>query len=273
MYTFITAEPDYFAAASSSSAKGSKVNNAADFENIPLWVFHGDNDGTINISGNQALFLRVQAIGGNMKFTTWFGGGHGTSEQGVISGSAYEHMAWNKDTFAFEYEYTNSGVLKEWLNKVEYCSDLCDPEPNFMKWLFSKTRAPAASYASWELKHWLQKGPDGDDDGDGLPNRVEFAFGGDPVDSTDAGEVPSVTPASGETGGFECSFMQRTSAESGIVYRLEMTSELGSGLWSPAGETEIASVPINDEFNRVTHRIGGVGETPLFMRVQLQDSE
>ncbi|NDV61011.1 hypothetical protein G0Q06_00955 [Puniceicoccales bacterium CK1056] len=132
VYTFIQSEPEYFAAVFSSSANGNKVDNPEAFKDLPVWTFHGDKDGTINIAGNQALFAKMQQIGGNMKFTTWINEAHGSSELMVAAGSGYEFFDWDKDNYVWV------PATREWMTQLS--SDLCDPETFSMKWLFSKSR-------------------------------------------------------------------------------------------------------------------------------------
>ena len=56
----------------------------------------------------------MQKLGGNMKLTTWIGDMHGVSGK-FIPGA-------------------KNGVTK-------LSSDRCDPEPDFMTWLFKQTRS------------------------------------------------------------------------------------------------------------------------------------
>jgi predicted peptidase len=106
-YTFIQSDPDYFAAAAPSAGRGGEVD-ASVIKDIPVWIFYGDRD---RIEGARTLFAKMQEIGGNMKFTTWVGDGHGVAPQ----------MITGKD----------NGV-------TQLSSDRCDPEPVFLKWLFAQ---------------------------------------------------------------------------------------------------------------------------------------
>jgi len=53
----------------------------------------------------------MEKIGGNMKFTTWVGDGHPVAPQ-MITGA-------------------DNGI-------IQFSSGRCDPEPDFLKWLFSQ---------------------------------------------------------------------------------------------------------------------------------------
>jgi predicted peptidase len=116
-YIMIQIVPDYFAAAAPSA--GSGLRTTEDFidpsliKDIPLWAFHGDEDGICPIERDQAVFAEMQELNGNMKFTTWKGDGHAVSAK-MITGSDND--------------------------STELSSDRCDPEPAFLKWLFAQKR-------------------------------------------------------------------------------------------------------------------------------------
>jgi len=113
-YTFIQTDPNYFAAAAPSAGRGGDVD-ASVIKDLPIWAFHGDEDNTVPIDGNQKLFAEMQIIGGNMKFTTWVGDGHGVSTKFITGG--------------------DNGT-------TQLSSDRCDPEPVLLKWLFAQKRTP-----------------------------------------------------------------------------------------------------------------------------------
>ena len=77
-----------------------------------MWAFHGDKDNVCPIGPQLTLFAEMKALGGNMKLTTWKGDGHGVSGK-FIPG------AGNGTT--------------------QVSNDRCDPEPDFMKWLFNQS--------------------------------------------------------------------------------------------------------------------------------------
>jgi predicted peptidase len=111
-YTFIQADPGYFAAAAPSAGRGGEVD-ASVIKDLPMWAFHGDKDETVPIEGNQELFAEMQKIGGNMKFTIWVGDGHGVTTKFITGSDNGNHQA---------------------------SSERCDPEQDFLKWLFSQNR-------------------------------------------------------------------------------------------------------------------------------------
>lgn len=111
-YTFIQSDPNYFAAASPSSGFGDEVD-ASKIKDLPIWVFHGDQDKRVPIEGDQKLFSEMQKISGNMKFTTWVG------EKHVI---AVKNITGNT------------------IGNTQLSSKRCNPEPIFLKWLFAQKR-------------------------------------------------------------------------------------------------------------------------------------
>lgn len=117
-YIFIQIDPDYFAAAAPSAGSGltrtKKFVYPKVIRDIPIWAFHGDKDKVCPISKDQKIFSEMKKIGGNMKFTTFAGDGHGIPQK-MITGA-------------------DNGT-------VQLSSDRCDPEPDFLKWLFKQTRS------------------------------------------------------------------------------------------------------------------------------------
>ncbi|MBT8045939.1 MAG: prolyl oligopeptidase family serine peptidase [Pontiella sp.] len=126
-YKFIQADPDYFAAAVSSAGRGIKASNIKD--GLNLWIFHGENDGTISIDHSHTLFAEMQAAGKPMKFTMIHKFAHGSS-----------HAILEKEVGASGHE---SGYDAEWKRLVSFetksSTGDTDPEPNVLKWMFSKS--------------------------------------------------------------------------------------------------------------------------------------
>jgi predicted peptidase len=113
-YLFIEADPTYFAAAvplAGSGSVGRREIDASKIKDVPIWAFHGDQDTKCPIEKDQKLFAKMQKIGGNMKFTIWVGDGHPVAPQ-MITGA-------------------DNGI-------IQFSSDRCDPEPDFLKWLFAQ---------------------------------------------------------------------------------------------------------------------------------------
>lgn len=114
-YRIIQSDPEYFAAAAPSAGGGLAQNeefiDASIIKDIPIWAFHGDQDGVCPIERDQKVFAEMQKNGGNMKFTTWVGDGHGVAPK-MITGS-------------------DNGI-------TQMSSDRCDPEPVFLKWLLAQ---------------------------------------------------------------------------------------------------------------------------------------
>jgi predicted peptidase len=116
-YILIQVDPGYFAAAAPSAGSGrhrtGSFIKASVIKEIPIWAFHGDNDKVCPIERDRKLFAELKKLGGNMKLTTWAGGGHGVSDKMIAGGDD---------------------------GSTELSSDRCDPEPVFLKWLFAQKR-------------------------------------------------------------------------------------------------------------------------------------
>ena len=118
-YVLTQLDPGYFAAAAPSAGSGlPKTEDFVDvsvIKDIPFWIFHGDQDPKCPIEKDQKIFAAMKTVGGNMKFTTWKGDKHG--------GPVALKMLTGSDN-----------------GTTEPSSDRCDPEPVFLKWLFSQKR-------------------------------------------------------------------------------------------------------------------------------------
>ncbi|MHC4431456.1 MAG: carboxylesterase family protein [Planctomycetota bacterium] len=116
-YILIQIDPGYFAAAAPSAGSGLRRTEefiyASLIKDVPIWTFHGDRDKVCPIERDQKLFAEMEKLGGNMKLTTWAGDGHGVAEKMITGG--------------------DNGT-------TQLSSDRCDPEPEFLKWLFSHCR-------------------------------------------------------------------------------------------------------------------------------------
>lgn len=108
----------YFAAIAPSAGTGRPQSeafiNPSLMTDIPIWAFHGDQDKVCPYERNPELLNTLKELGGNMKLTTFAGDGHGIAGK-IIPGA------------------DNGSTLLS--------GDRCDPEPDFLKWLFSRKRS------------------------------------------------------------------------------------------------------------------------------------
>ena len=120
---FIENEPQYFAAAIACAAYGVRVDNRQGLINFNLWSMHGDSDGTVPYEKDYPFFLDMKALNARMKFTTYFGFGHGQVDEYIfgINGIDPTVTPLTADQF-----------------KTEFAGPDSDPEPNTLEWLFSK---------------------------------------------------------------------------------------------------------------------------------------
>lgn len=74
-FNYISAFPDFFAAAVPMSGWGTPAT-ADTIAEVPVWTFHGDADGTINVSGSRDMYYALDANGGDPLHTDIQRGGH-----------------------------------------------------------------------------------------------------------------------------------------------------------------------------------------------------
>ena len=118
-YIFLQFETDYFAAAGPSAGTGLRSTkpfiSAQTISHYPIWAFHGDQDGTCPFSNAETLFKELSQMESNMKFTIWKGDKHGVANKFIPGGQ----------------------------NGITHLSgEVCDPEPDFLTWLFKQSRGP-----------------------------------------------------------------------------------------------------------------------------------
>lgn len=115
---FVQIDPDYFAAIAPSAGTGLHETKpfikASKFKDVPTWAFHGDLDHVCPYDRNLKLLQEMKQLGGNMKLTTFVGDKHNIAGK-IIPGA------------------DNGTTLLS--------SDRCDPEPDFLKWLFKQKRS------------------------------------------------------------------------------------------------------------------------------------
>jgi len=116
-YIITQIDPNYFAAAAPSAGSGLKDTeefiDVSKIKDIPFWAFHGDNDNVCPIDKDLKVFAEMKKIGGNMKFTTWKGEGHGIPVKNFTDNTQ---------------------------GNTQLSGDRCDPEPVLLKWLFAQKK-------------------------------------------------------------------------------------------------------------------------------------
>ena len=128
------------------------------------------------------------------------------------------------------------------------------------------------SYPAWAAEYGLVGGELGDDDGDGLENLLEFAFGLDPlrasaVDSPGGGLPELGMGDDGAVRVLSIVYLRRTGA--GLNYAAQVSEDLGDlAGWEPAAGSEII-VPLGAGWERATIEIPIEGEHRLFARVKV----
>ena len=125
----------------------------------------------------------------------------------------------------------------------------------------------------WALGYGLDgadTGMDADPDEDLANNLYEFAFGGDPTNTTLSGyPLEGWMTSGGGSNWVELVYLRRTDPESGLTYGIEQSTNLVSGGWTPSTYQEVGAGDLNDAYEIVTNQVS-VGELPpaRFLRVR-----
>ncbi|MEI7532724.1 MAG: hypothetical protein WCK57_00010 [Verrucomicrobiae bacterium] len=132
--------------------------------------------------------------------------------------------------------------------------------------------APSNSaYSIWANQYQLVQGPNGNDDGDSLSNLGEFALGGNPTNSSDLGyPITYGLKIAGGTNWFEYAYPKRSDPNSGLLYYLELATNLASPVWTNSGYTVTGSGPLTNGFLSVTNRLETNVKAQQFIRLMIQ---
>ncbi|MEI6607317.1 MAG: hypothetical protein WCP35_18550, partial [Verrucomicrobiota bacterium] len=127
---------------------------------------------------------------------------------------------------------------------------------------------PTSGYATWASGYNLSGGPTGDDDGDGMSNFAEYAFGLNPKSA--ASVNPISQPLDKSSGLFKYT-RHATPATSGLTYSYEWSATL-NGDWqafTPAvAPTSNSATPVEEITVEVPAAL--LANPKLFLRVKAQ---
>jgi predicted peptidase len=113
----ICQQPDRFAAAIPSAGGCEPWNDISRIIDVPVWTFHGTNDGTVPFELTQDSYRRLDELNANTKFTQLDGVGHGQQQ-----------------TFIYTGDDPERGYL------THYSSDRCDRTSDVWEWLYAQKR-------------------------------------------------------------------------------------------------------------------------------------
>lgn len=117
--------------------------------------------------------------------------------------------------------------------------------------IWSPDSSNKTGFEKFEEDYGLTGGPLGDDDGDGVSNLDEYAFGGHPRSGNNSGQRPVGRMTDH---GFEYIYVRSTDANKGIRYRLEQSDSLIETNWTSTGFTVTVGGE-NNGFETVTNEI------------------
>lgn len=134
--------------------------------------------------------------------------------------------------------------------------------------------ADYTAFGQWAVSYGLS-GNDAaegaDPDADHYSNLQEFAFGGNPTNSADAGTVPSYGKAvQGGTNYFKYVYAYRTAANPGVAYTLETTPDLVNIPWTNANYVILGTGVVDADFSTVTNGILLDPNSKYFIQLLLQ---
>ena len=112
--------PKFFAGAITSASMLLPWMDPRKFKEVPVWLFHGKGDETVDYQCGVDAFERAQNVGANLKFTTLGNEPHGGKTRTIAFSNAGDNPA--------------KGYL------TQFASDKCDRDPKVWDWLFKQKR-------------------------------------------------------------------------------------------------------------------------------------
>ena len=129
------------------------------------------------------------------------------------------------------------------------------------------TNAPILSnYDVWSNTYALVEGPDGDDDTDGLINLHEYGLGGDPTNNLDQGTSPAFVV---DAGTLTYIHPQLSDPDSGLLYYLELNTDLVLGDWTNTGYSVTGTNVTGFALDSVTNTTDAV-DNQQFLRLIIE---
>jgi hypothetical protein len=96
-----------------------------------------------------------------------------------------------------------------------------------------------------------------------VSNFSEYALNGHPLQPGSSGTAELRT----QQGTVEFVYDRRITNGNGLTYRIETCTDLIEADWTEEDVTEIATDPLNDDFERVTCQINPAGASEKFIRL------
>jgi len=131
----------------------------------------------------------------------------------------------------------------------------------------SDESAQIKSYTDYWMESWdVDLGAlTNDYDSDGLANLAEYALGGNPTNGMDVGAVPALVRSDGTLQYVHA----RRNDDSDLVYTVETSTNLVSGVWTNTGYTVDGSSSGGATLDYVTNSVPAM-ENEMFMRLEIE---
>jgi hypothetical protein len=201
---------------------------------------------------------------GDETVTLWINPTNFTSEATLSSSAVGSSSLTTNGTMTFSSSssiYPRQNGATTVFDEIRLATSLAGVTPT------TGSQPPPAPYDTWAQSYGLVQAEDGDDDGDGTSNFLEYALRGNPTNSSSGAQVEF--KAAG-TNGFEYIYVRRTTANSGLTYRLETSTNLVYGVWTNSGYTTLPTAVLDADFEILTNRISTADGTGKFIRLRIQ---
>jgi regulation of enolase protein 1 (concanavalin A-like superfamily) len=114
--------------------------------------------------------------------------------------------------------------------------------------------------------------PDMHSDDDGVSNLREFAFGGNPTNTSDTGFLPKIAHVdNGGTNWVSLIHAERTDSGVSLIYTIEYTTDLSANKWTTSSDAVyVGSGVLNGEYRTVKNEISMLDDPVKFLRIRAE---
>jgi hypothetical protein len=206
----------------------------------------------------------VLSSSGNETVTIWVNPTNFTSEAAMTNSATGSSSLTTNGTLIIA---TNSPIYPRMqgpatvFDEIRLSTELTGVTPT------AGSQSPPDPYDTWAQSYNLVQDKNGDDDNDGTSNFLEYALRGNPTNAVSAAQIEF--KAAG-TNGFEYIYARRITANSGLSYWLEISTNLISGVWTNSGYTTLPATALDADFELLTNRISTAGGTGKFIRLRIE---
>ena len=186
---------------------------------------------------------------------------HGTQHRYIIQ----VNDQWIYGGDRYPYQEAESYSSEKGLKII--CPVIWEGDHPVVKWQQTWTiDATVSPFDAWANLHFILSGPNGNEDGDSANNLMEYAIGGNPLDPTDQGTLPTLENFEDK---LRYRFPRLKAPANGVSYSVQYSDSLAPDSWNDFGPIEIGTEALNANFDWVVNDIPMPQQSLLFIRLEV----